>query len=166
MRPIFLFLMLMLLSSCSKEGKVTSVPRCPCEMYVPDGFEQAPELPGFQHPTDGAAIKVTRQQESYFGLSRAIDVDVLKASGMTLLKKEKIPGRDQAMYYQLVQESEGKRYLGHMVLIGDDEKTYIVNAIFPELLDRKWGEELKKSVFSVSCKDVLKLEEPPAVRDR
>ncbi|NMH27876.1 hypothetical protein [Flavobacterium silvaticum] len=154
------------LFSCSPKGEIRTVPGCKCEMYVPDGLKEVKAFFGFQHPTAGVAIKVSKQRGAFYGLSHAIDAKVLKASGMTLIKKEKVKDSDQAMYFYLSQESGGVTYLQHMVLIGDNDNTYIFNAIFPQKLAKDWSDELKKAVLSASCKDLEHLEEPPPVKQR
>nr|WP_294934898.1 hypothetical protein [uncultured Flavobacterium sp.] len=149
MKKIHLALLLISTLCFSQTDKHVNVPGTRCSIIPPKNFIQASGFSGFQNNKNGASIMFSELPTSYSVMSNAFTSEALKSKGMILISKETINfNNGKATYFKIKQEVNGQHYLKQLLMFGNDNKTIMVNGIYPETA--KIENEVKESVLSTS----------------
>lgn len=134
----------------------TKLPGSKYSMVAPEGFVPATNFSGFQHMASGASIMFTEIPGPLSKVSEGFTADKMKTAGMTLLSKETVSlNGSPAMLLKVRQPANGKLYLKQILVFGDESKTVMVNAIYPE--SEKAAEPgLKNAILSIRYEEAQK----------
>jgi hypothetical protein len=132
-------------SKVIKGTKVSLIP--------PVNFVEASTFSGFQNEKYGASIMVTQIPASFEQLAGSFTVEALKTRGMTLINKTPIDLQKstigKAIFIELSQTAGGTAYMKQTVMFGDENKTIMVNGIYPEI-NKSLAQEIKAALLTVS----------------
>lgn len=132
MKKYLLFLILFGFQN-SYSQKAVSISGTKYSIVPPEGFSTASNFSGFQNVEKGSSIMITELPNSYFKMSDAFTPEALKTKGMILKSKEEINFKgEKATYFKVSQQANGMTYLKQILMFGDDNKTVMVNGIYPE----------------------------------
>ncbi|MBK9184716.1 MAG: hypothetical protein IPM83_16905 [Ignavibacteria bacterium] len=123
------------------------VPGTICRIEVPDGFVASSEFYGFINSNNGASIMISVIPGSYSALLKAFTPEALEAKGMKVLKTELVRvDKQDATLFSIQQFASGVKYYKQTVMFGDEQKTTIINGIYPA--SSPIAGEIRQSILS------------------
>jgi hypothetical protein len=150
-------------SSLTNAGNTLYVrfPAVGIRLLKPQGFQEADSFHGFSQPSTKSSVMAT-MLPAPFSESTAFTAERMGARGMILLSKEtvNIDGQ-QGILLQVMQKAYGIEFQKWIFVIGDSEKTIMINATFPKSLEAQLSSRLKSVVMSAK----LDQGTPPAPGD-
>ena len=119
-----------------------------CSILAPKDFLPSTSFSGLQNVEKGASIMINELPSSYFFMSENFTAENLKSKGMTLISKESVDfNNSKATYIKVSQNANGMKYIKQLLMFGDENKTVLVNGIYPEKF-KSIENEIKTSIFS------------------
>ncbi|WP_298147307.1 hypothetical protein [Flavobacterium sp.] len=150
---LFILTLLVFCFENTNAQKHVSVLGTKFSLIPPDGFTSASNFSGFQNAENGSSIMITEIPSSYFIVSKGFTAEALKTKGMILKLKEKVDFKGkEATFLQVSQAAYGTTYLKQILMFGDENKTIMINGIYPDS-SKEIESEIKKSLFSTIYND-------------
>ena len=119
-----------------------------CSILPPKDFVPSTSFSGLQNLEKGASIMINELPSSYLFISESFNAENLKSNGMTLISKESVDfNNSKATYIKVSQNANGVKYLKQLLMFGNENKTVLVNGIYPEKF-KSIENEIKTSIFS------------------
>ena len=125
------------------------VPGTGVSLDPPRGFVLSSRFAGFQRSDASSSISVTQVQRPYRQVRAGMNRHDLGRQGMQLLvvTKEMVSGRDARLLY-VIQEYKGTTFRRWMLVFGDQARTVMVVASYPQALMDSLDEVMRSSVMS------------------
>ena len=119
------------------------------QLAPPDGFRNADTFTGLQQDESGSSIVVNVFKGPYAEISAGFTEQGLKGQGMMLVEKKGVSiGGEEGILLKVKQTAYSIAFMKWILLFGNQEKTALVTATFPEESAGKASESLKKAVLS------------------
>ena len=120
-------------------------------LIPPAGFTPSERFPGFSQESTNTSIMVSEIPGPFIETSSGLsDAAGLAKRGMVLLGNQKVSVVGYTgILARVRQNMGGTDYLKWLFVIGDEQDTLFVVAVFPKALELKLSEKLKASILSV-----------------
>ena len=149
----YLLLFFVLTTYLAAQTTLTPIPGTKYSMIPPEGFVISPNFSGFQNNETGSSIIIVDLPTDFAELDKSFTKDALKSKGITLISKEKVKhNNSDASLIKVSQKGNGINYLKQILVFGEDSKTVIVNAVYPEKY-KSFENEIYKSLLTVKYDD-------------
>lgn len=150
---IFLFLIAQLV--LGQDNQYVKIPGTAYSLIPPDGFKLSSNFAGFENLRNGASIMVNDLPAPYQQIVNAWTPEALKTKGMDLTSKEIVDiNNSKVTLFHVTQSANGTQYLKQILVFGNENKTVIVNGIYPES-SKDIEASVKKSILTIKQEATL-----------
>jgi hypothetical protein len=124
------------------------------KLAQPEGFEKDESFHGFGQRDTQSSVVAVKIPGPFSQVSAGFTAENLRARGWTLKSKEAIKIDDLSGYLiHFQQPAAGVEFLKWAVVFGDENKSFLVTATFPESQEAALSKKLKSAVLSVRLAD-------------
>ncbi len=149
---IYLFFLFFLTSFYCAQSALISIPGTKYAMVPPNDFELSNDFTGFQSEKTKSSIIIVDLPAAYSLLKGSFTKEALLTKGMELITKENVKFNNaEAQLYKVRQKAFGISYLKQILIFGDEQKTVIVNGIYPEEFTEVEN-EIKTALLTITFK--------------
>lgn len=147
-KKILFISLITLTNAFSQTNDYVAILGTKCSILAPKDFLQSTSFSGLQNVEKSASIMINELPSSYFFMSENFTAENLKSKGMILISKESVDfNNSKATYIKVSQNANGMKYIKQLLMFGDENKTILVNGIYPEKF-KSLEDEIKTSIFS------------------
>lgn len=124
------------------------VPGTRIRLEPPAGHEPGRGFLGYQWSESAASLIVVEMPGAYAEVARGFDAKAIEKGGMKLVSATdaKISGRDARLVHT-TQESQGIRFEKWIAIYGDDKRSVLLNAVYPEELAGTFSAPMKAALL-------------------
>lgn len=135
------------------------VPGTRVRLAPPAGHEPGRGFLGYQWPESAASLIVIEIPGPYAEVAKGFDAKGLAKSGMKLLQASdvKIHGREARLVFAS-QESQGIRFRKWAAIFGDEKRSVVLNAVFPEELEASLSAPMKAALLGAEWDPTLEVD--------
>lgn len=137
---------------CAQESSRISVPGSKVSMVPPEGFELAKDFIGFIHVASTSAIQITDHPGvNPISLKFSFTKEVLEPQGITLEGTEEVKTNSGAPSTLVLVSFtvEGMEFERYILITGDHNNMYIINANYPVMTKELIQDKMKESLLTV-----------------
>lgn len=133
------------------ENRLEQVKGTAVRIVPPPGFVPAPRFPGYMQESTNASIMVTEMPAPFSELTAGFsDPAAMKKQRMTLLDKRAVTVDGHGgLLLNVKQSAYGTMFLKWVLVLGDEKKSVMVVANFPQDYEARLSKNLKTSLSTV-----------------
>lgn len=132
----------------SEQQQYVSFPGAGIQLIRPQGFDDAERFYGFQQPNTQASVMAVMIPGPFAEVTRGFTAEQLQPRGMTLRSKDNVVIEGKAaVLLSVTQSALGKDFGKWILAFGDETKTIMVTATYPQSEEAKLADELKAVVL-------------------
>lgn len=147
----FILSLFSVISNAQESGRI-AVPGSKISMVPPEGFELSKDFQGFIHLASTSAIQVTDHPGvSPISLKFSFTREVLEPQGITLISQEDVTTNAGAPSTLVLVSFnvEGMNFERYILVTGNHNNMYIINANYPKMTKELIQDEMKKALLTV-----------------
>ena len=135
----------------NKVAPMVSFPDVGIAIPQPQGFEKAETFHGFQQPSTGSSVMLLAIPGPYLEVIAGFNKNALAVEKISLKSKRKVRVNNQSgLLVHLSQQTYGQKFLKWIIIFGDEQRTTMVVATFPESHVQELSHPLQKILLSVA----------------
>ena len=124
-------------------------PSAGIELVRPKGFDDAERFDGFQQPDTGSSVMVMAIPGPFSEVSAGFTKQKAKRQGMTIKSRKRVQiGEKPGILLDIEQTAHETRFAKWELIFGNEERTVMVMAWFPQSHAAELSEPLKAAVLS------------------
>lgn len=134
----------------SQQAEAISIAGTRVKLVPPVGFTVSSQFPGYVQESTGASIIVTEFSGSFSEVSASFsNPEKLAQQNLVLLNQEEVIINQQTgLLLQVQQKADEEEFLKWILVLGDEQKTVLIMATLPKILETFLSEPLKASILS------------------